>query len=131
MPFTGGELSRFDAEWIKTRGPADDIPDGVYDAVIEAVRLSETRSTGRPVVIWTIRIEGPRAVNRVVRKNKVISERTLPFLKDDLEKCGLRISRLSELGGRLDEMTGRPVQIERRTKGGRVNFYFRWPARRC
>ncbi len=128
------ELGRLDERWDKIP-PANeelygDIPDGIYDTVIEDARLTETASSGRPVVVWTLRISGPQAVNRVVTKNRVITENTLAFLKEDLDKCRLTVARLSELPERLKELTGRAVPILKRTKDGRANIYFRWESRR-
>jgi hypothetical protein len=124
------ELARFDDEWAKTLASTgevfSDIPDGSYDAVIEDARVTETTSTGRPVVIWRLRIQGPQAANRVVTKNRVITENTLGYLREDLEKCRLQVSRLSELPARLGELVNRPIAFEKRTKDGRANFYFRW-----
>lgn len=128
------DLTRFDDEWAKTSVSADemysDIPDGSYDAVIEGARVTETTSTARPMVIWKLRIRGPQAVNRVVTKNRVITENTLGYLREDLEKCGLQVSRLSELPDRLGELSDRPVGLDKRTKDGRANFYFRWGSNR-
>ena len=107
-----------------------DIPDGTYDTVIEEARVSETASTGRPMVIWRLKITGPQAVNRVVTKNRVITENTLVYLKEDLEKCGTQVSRLSELPARLVGLVDHPIRVEKRTKDGRTNFYFRWEANR-
>ena len=50
-----------------------DVPDGVYNAVADGVRLTETMATALPVVIWTFRITGPQAVHRVLYKNRVIT----------------------------------------------------------
>lgn len=128
------DLARLDNEWAKTSASADDmygdIPDGSYDAVIEEARVTETTSTGRPIVIWKLRIQGPQAVNRIVTKNRVITENTLPYLREDLEKCRLQVSRLSELPARLAELVDRPIGIDKRTKDGRTNFYFRWASNR-
>ena len=59
------EFARFEDEWTKTVTPSDemysDIPDGIYEAVIEDSRVSETITTGRPVVVWKLRIKGPHA----------------------------------------------------------------------
>jgi hypothetical protein len=82
------------------------------------------------MVTWKLRIQGPQALNRVLTKNRVITESTLAYLKEDLDKCGLHISRLSELRARLGEMVDRPVGLDKRTKDGRANFYFRWPSNR-
>jgi len=128
------DLTRFDDDWAKTTVSADemysDIPDGTYDAVIEEARLTETSSTGRPMVTWKLRIQGPQAVNRVLTKNRVITENTLAYLKDDLDRCGLKIARLSELPARLGELVDRPIGVDKRTKDGRTNLYFRWAPNR-
>lgn len=128
------DLARFDDDWAKTSvSPEEtygDIPDGIYDAVIEEARLTETSSSARPVVIWKLRIQGPQAVNRVLTKNRVITENTLGYLKEDLEKCGLRVTRLSELPARLGELVNRPIGIDKRTKDGRTNLFFRWVSNR-
>jgi hypothetical protein len=123
------DLTRFEDEWTKTSASSDDMysdmPDGTYDAIIEDARISEAASTGRPMVIWKLRIKGPQAVNRVVTKNRVITENTLPYLKEELEKCRIQVSRLSELPARLAELVDRSVGVEKRTKDGWANFYFR------
>ena len=56
----------------------------------------------------------------------MITENTLGYLREDLEKCRLQVSRLSELPSRLGELVDRPVGLEKRTKDGKANFYFRW-----
>jgi hypothetical protein len=128
------DLARFDDEWAKSsiaaEDPYGDIPDGSYDAVIEDAHLTETRSTARPMVTWRLRIRGPVAMDRVVTKNRVITENTLGYLKEELEKCGLKVSRVSELPARLGELVACPIGLEKRTKDGRANFYFRWASAR-
>jgi hypothetical protein len=131
---TAGNLARFDEGWTKTAVSPDDssldVPDGIYDAVIEDAQVTETVSTGRPMVTWRLRIRGSQAADRVVTKNRVITENTLQYLREDLEKCRLAVSRLSELPARLSELVERPIGIEKRTKDGRANIYFRWQANR-
>jgi len=124
------DLARFEDQWTKTAVSSgdqySDMPDGTYDAIIEEARLTETTSTGRPVVIWRMRIQGPQEVNRLVTKSQVITENTLGMLKDALEKCHIQVSRLSELPAKLAELTDRPIGLDKRTKDGRSNFFFRW-----
>jgi hypothetical protein len=128
------DLARLDNEWAKTAVPSGDmyadIPDGTYDAVIEDAYLTETTSTGRPMVIWKLRIQGPQAVGRLVTRNCVITENTLGILRQELEKCRLQVSRLSELPARLGELADRPIGLDKRTKDGKGIFYFRWGANR-
>jgi hypothetical protein len=107
-----------------------DIPDGTYNTVIEEARLTETVSTGRPMVVWKLRIQGPQAASRVVTKSRVVTENTLGYLKEELEKCGLQVSRLSELSAWLRELVNHPIDVQKSTKDGRVNFYFRWDSNR-
>lgn len=126
------ELQKLDDQWGKTPARAQEdryagLPDGDYEANIEEVRLSETASTQRPVVIWTLRIfDGPNGAGRVVYKNRVITEKTLPYLKEDLEKCGLTLQRLSELEESLPQLTGRAVAFRKVTRPNGADIYFSW-----
>lgn len=126
-------LARFDDEWTKTSVSSNDvygdIPDGPYQAVIEEARVTETVSSGRQMVVWKLRIQAGPHANRVVTQTRVITENTIAWLKEDLEKCGLKVASLSELPARLGELVDRPIALEKRTKDGRANFYFRWADR--
>jgi hypothetical protein len=124
-------LRKFDDQWRSAPARATDdryagLPDGDYDATIEEIRLSETTSTQRPVVIWTLRINGPQAAGRVVYKNRVITENTLTYLKEDLEKCGVSLDRLSELEANLPALTGRSVAFRKVTRPNGSDIYFSW-----
>jgi len=124
-------LRKLDDQWGKTaRRTLEDryagLPDGDYEATIEEVRLSETASTQRPVVIWTLRIDGPQGAGRVVHKTRVITEKTLTYLKEDLEKCGLSLDRLSELEASLPELIGRAVAFRKVTRPNGSDIYFSW-----
>jgi hypothetical protein len=129
------DLARLDNEWAKASVPSaemySDIPDGSYEAVIEDAHLTETTSTGRPMVVWKLRIQGPQAVDRVVTKSRVITENTLGYLKEELEKCRLQVSSLSELPARLGELVNRPIGLQKLTKDGKASFYFRWAHNRA
>ena len=127
------DLKAFDTEWAKTaisNEPHSDIPDGIYDTVIEDARVTRTATTGKAAVVWTLRIQGSAAANRTVTKSRVITQNTLPFLREDLEKCHLSVSRVSDLPERLKELAGKTIAIDKRTKDGWVNIYFRWDSER-
>jgi hypothetical protein len=127
MPLANSEapesnLARFNDQWAKTPvGPEDmysDIPDGTYDAVIEDAHLTETVSTGRPMVIWKLRIQGPQAVNRLVTKNRVITENTLGIPPRRIwTSAGCRCHDLSELPARLGRTGGPPHRPRKAHEG--------------
>jgi hypothetical protein len=124
-------LRKFDDQWGKTPARAQEdryagLPDGDYDATIEEARLSETTSTQRPVVIWTLRIDGPHGAGRVIYKNRVITENTLTYLKEDLEKCGLSLDRISDLESSLPQLSGRPIVFRKVTRTNGSDIYFSW-----
>jgi hypothetical protein len=131
---TATDLRQFDEAWRKTPLASEDyysdIPDGHYEALIEEARVTTTSSTGKPMVVWTLRIQGPIAANRTLPKTRVITDNTVAWLKEDLRKCGLELERLSELPGRIHEIEGLVLPVEKRTKDGRMNVYFRWRERR-
>jgi hypothetical protein len=124
------DLHQFDEAWTKASVSIDayyaDIPDGNYEALIEEARLTTTPSTGRPMVVWTLRIQGPVAANRTLPRTLVVTDNTVGWLKEDLQKCGLSLERLSELPQRIHEIEGQVLPVEKRTKDGRMNVHFRW-----
>lgn len=112
------DLSRFDEMYsqVETRGkqqspPPDPVPDGMYEARIEQVRLGHTPNTGNPMVLWKLRILGPSHAGFAVTKIRVITEKTLPMLKEDLHRAGLDLDRLSELNLHLEDMVGQELTI--------------------
>jgi hypothetical protein len=123
------DLSSFDADYARAEsaGPElvrDDIPDGYYDARIEDVRLTRTARTGNPMLVWRLRILGPACLNRTISKSRVITEKTLRFLKEDLERFDIRLTRLSDLPNHLDAMLDKNVPIFKRTREGWPDVYF-------
>lgn len=129
------DLTRFDDDYERLKPGEDrtmtDLPDGEYRAVIDEVALVESPMTFTPLLVWTMSLFGPEGMSAPVRRSVPISERTLSWIKEDLEKCGVRIKKLSELPAHLEELGGREVGVAKRTRDGRTNFYLRWPERRA
>jgi len=130
---SGIDLSSYDEEYARaavprpeTEAPRDDIPDGMYDACIEDVHLTRTATTGNPMILWKLRILGPQCTGRAVTKVRVITSRTLAYLKRDLERLELQLERLSDLPARADEMVDRNVRIYKKTNPDRrwTEVYF-------
>jgi hypothetical protein len=115
------DLSRFDDEYARASTQAaqqpfyDEIPDGFYDASIEEVQIGQTANTGNPMIVWKLRIQGPECRGKAITKVRVITDKTVAFLKQDLERLEVHLERLSDLPDRVDEMIERPVRILKRT----------------
>lgn len=127
------DLSVYDDEYSRASVPQpaqsqpyDDIPDGAYEADIEDVHVTRTATTGNPMVLWKLRIQGPQCQGRAVTKVRVITSKTLGFLKRDLERLEMHLERLSELPVRAGEMVDRRVRIFKRTNPERrwTEVYF-------
>jgi hypothetical protein len=126
------DLARFDqafreAEVSEHQGP-DLVPDGDYAARIEAVELKKRETSGALVLVWTLRVEGGEHAGRNLRKFRPITDRTIPYIKEDLTKCGLRLDRLSDLPRHLDSLKGCGLEVTKRTRDGKSNVYIHWTA---
>lgn len=127
------DLARFDDEYARASTSRndgqpvyEDIPDGFYDATIEDVHLGQTASTGNPMIVWRLRIRGPQCEGRALTKVRIITQKTLGFLKRDLEHLEIRLDRLSELPDRTEEMIDRGVRIYKKSNPERrwTDVYF-------
>jgi len=123
------DLARFDEAFQKVRqkeseNGQDAVPDGYYDTLVEEVRLTKTARTGNPMLVWRLRIISGEFHPRTLSKVRVITEKTLQFLKDDLERCGVHLGRLSDLSLHLDEMFGLKINVMKKTKDQWTDIYF-------
>lgn len=122
------DLSPFDSLY-RSQSPAevpvhsDTIPDGRYEVVIAEASLTRS-GAGNPMLRWLLRIAGATYRDRVIRKHSVISEKSLPFLRRELEICGLRLDTFSDLAHRVHELEGLELEVTKLTKGEFVNIYF-------
>lgn len=122
----GLDLSRFnDAYRQEAPAPAfQPVPDGRYHVEVDHVELGETANTGNPVLKWTLRIVGGDHSDRILFKRRVITEKTVRFLKSELQVCGLELRELSDLPGHLEEVTGLHLEVMKKTNGEWVDIYF-------
>lgn len=100
------------------------VPDGVYRVNVEDVSLGLSPASGNPTVKWMLRILGPTQQRRVIYKWNGISERSLPFLVEELRCCGVNLDRFADLEKHLPGLIGLELEIARKTKDGRTNIYF-------
>jgi Protein of unknown function (DUF669) len=128
--FSSFDLAEFDglyesAEISPDKGPSL-VPDGEYTVVVDLVELTRARTSGNKMMVWKFRVSDGDHSGRVIWKRQAITERTIPFIKEDLTKSGLKLERLSELPKHLDELPGRYMRVAKRTQNDNVNVYIRW-----
>jgi hypothetical protein len=123
-------LSKFDelysAATVPESAPSNsDIPDGEYATVVEEVTLMQS-STSTPTLVWTFRIHGGSYSDRLLRKVRPISERTIAWVKEDLIKCGLKLDVFSDLSNRIEELRGASVPVLKRGDND-FGVHIQWP----
>jgi len=128
---SNGDLSQFDRlfEAAETRGGDSldsSVPDGEYSVLIEQADLTRSQTSGSNMLVWRMRIQAGEFSGRTIRKHRVITERTIPWLKEELVKCGLKLDRLSDLPKHINELPGRELNVLKRTRDGNSNVYIQW-----
>ncbi len=125
------DLSRFETLFQATKSVAKTeikresapVPDGIYRVAIEDMNLGVSTTSGNPQVKWSLRILGPGQQRRMLYKRNTISERSLSYLVEELERCGVVLGRFSDLEKYLPGMIGLEIEIAKKTKGDMTNIY--------
>ena len=120
------DLRLLDEDYAAAPRPAPRlVPDGRYDVRVDHVELTTTRTSGRPVLVWRLRILGPQAQDRLLWKNSVLATPdNLRWLKHDLCLCGLELERLSDLELHLPSLLGVELNVTKRSSGEHENIFF-------
>jgi hypothetical protein len=129
---TSTHLSKFD-ELYNTATVAEsstfninsDVPDGEYATIVQDVTLTNG-STSTPTIVWTFRIRGGSHSDRLLRKVRPITERTIAWVKEDLTKCGLALDLFSDLSNRIEELRGACVMVLKRGDND-FGVHIQWP----
>lgn len=118
------DLSAFDEEYEEAEAPSyEEVPDGKYQARVDRVELGQSQN-GDPMLKWNLLVLSGQHAGRRIFKNSVITHKSLPFVKGDLQTLGLRLSRFSELPDHLGALLDRALEVSKRTKGEYTNVYF-------
>ena len=136
-PFDSGEqvsngadidLSAFDADFAAAEAPDfEELPDGKYQVKIDKAVLTQTRSSGEPMIRWElVVISGPFEGRRIF-KNSVFTQAALPYIKGDFNRLNLEMSSLKELPARLREALDKTLEVTVKTKGENHNCFFNKP----
>ncbi len=121
------DLSRFDDDFADApvEEKTDSVPDGKYQVNVDKVEITTARSSGNPMLKWTLRILAPSSRNRMLWRNNVMATReNIRWLKNDLHVCGLDLQRLSDLPANLERLLDVKLEVTKRTKGDNENVYF-------
>jgi len=118
------DLGSFDEEFAKagplqhTEGVREEIPDGIYDTRVEEVSLRRAPSTGNPMIVYRLRILGPACEGRSISKIRVVTSRTLSFVKEDFNRLHLPVQSLREFQDNPAVAVDQEVRIYKRMKPG-------------
>lgn len=102
----------------------EEVPDGRYYVNVENVELTEAKSSGAPMLKWTLRILGPSHAQRLLWHHKVISVNSMPYVIQELRLCRLELPAFSDLPKHLGKLLDVQLEVTKRTKDGRANLYF-------
>ncbi len=118
------DLSAFDDDYEEVEAPShDELPDGKYQARVHRVELGRSQN-GDPMLKWDLVVISGQHAGRHIWKNAVITHKSLPFVKGDLQTLGVQLAKFSDLPQRLDELLDQTLEITQRTRGEYRNVYF-------
>ena len=98
------------------------VPDGKYQVVVDRVELTRSKTSGKPMLKWELRIlPDDVQVRKLFRNNVIGSEENVRWLKKDLYKCGLKINKISELPANLERLLDIQLEVTKRTSKDNQN----------
>ena len=101
------------------------VPDGQYTVAVEKVQLKRSKSSGKKMLEWTLRIQGSKYSGRTLWKYSLLEEEHLSRAKSDLKRCGLDLERLSDLPAHLKDLLDVSVEVTVKANGDFQGVYFR------
>ena len=123
------DLSRFDGDFaeapVEEKKEFDPVPDGKYQVNVDKVEITTAKTSGNPMLKWTLKIIGPQYIGRLMwRYNMLSTPENMKWLKGDLQTCGLQLDKVSNLQSRLPELLDIKLEVTKRTRGEHENIYF-------
>ncbi len=117
------DLSAFDEDYSEVEAPSyGDLPDGKYQVRVERVELGQSQN-GDPMLKWDFLVLSGAHAGRHLFKNAVITHKSLPFVKGDLEMLGVQLPKFSDLPNHLDALLDHTLEVTQRTRGEYTNLY--------
>ncbi len=117
------DLHEFDEAFANAPSEVGEVPDGSYTVRITDVSLSRSKA-GNPMLVWDLRILGPESQGRILKKRRAITDKTLAWVRKDLEMCGLTLNLISELSGQVHRMIDLDLEVSKTTRNGDTSIFF-------
>jgi len=118
------DLSQFDEAFAAAPEQDEDVPDGKYDVSVERVEIARARTSGQPMLKWTLKVLDPDYAGRMLWRNNVLAtDENAAWLKKDLKKCGLALEKLSDLQANLEKLLDVKLVVTKKTKDEFSNVY--------
>jgi len=121
------DLNEYDQQFADTPAfETEDVPDGKYRVIVEKVEITRARTSGNPMLKWTLKIADQAHTNRFLWNHHVLNNSTgLSWLKKDLKLCGVILAKLSDLPENLEKLLDIPLEVLVITRGDHQNVYFK------
>jgi len=119
-------LRQFDQDWNNTEpAPSSgEVPDGTYEALVYAARITRSKSGERLMLEWElIIIEGEYESRKVWDYQFLDDPERFPWIKKRFNICNIHLPRLSDLPEKLENLVGSLVEITIKTKKQNGNEY--------
>jgi len=125
-PYEDVDLSEYDDQYNDAPEPEfDSIPDGKYQVVVDKAEITKAKTSGNPMLKWTLKILGPTQVNRLLWTYHVLNNSTgQSWLKKDLNLCEVHLNKLSDLPKNLEYLLDVKLEVTVRTRDESQNVYF-------
>ena len=125
---TQDDLAQFDDVFEEASGEDEfeSVPDDKYQIIVDRVELTRTKTNGDPMLTWELRIiSGEYEGRKMFRNNVMASKENVTWLKKDLNKCGVKLNKLSELPLHLERLLDVQLEVTKRTRDENENIYFK------
>ncbi len=120
------DLESYDNQFDQAEEPEfEEVPDGKYQVNVERAEITKAKTSGNPMLKWTLKILGPNNINRLLWNYHILSNPTgQSWLKKDLKLCDVHLNKLSDLPKNLEYLLDVKLEITVRTRDGNQNIYF-------
>ena len=119
-------LSEYDDQFNQAEEPGfDNIPDGKYQVNVDKAEITKAKTSGNPMLKWTLKIIGPTQINRLLWTYHVLNNSIgQSWLKKDLNLCDIHLNKLSDLPKNLENLLDVKLEVTVRTRDDSTNVYF-------